>query len=136
MYYEVFDEAMKATKTEPTLRLMPTPKDLDPAGLFGGWLLTKIDAAGAIAATRIAKGKVATVAVDAIEFKRPLRLGDLLDFQTTIKRIGRTSITVSVDVYSEKPTGSFSTMRITGTTLTYVAIDRDGGKRELIGEID
>ncbi|MDE1543989.1 hotdog domain-containing protein [Dechloromonas agitata] len=136
MYYEVFDEAMNATKTEPTLRLMPTPKDLDPAGLFGGWLLAKIDAAGAIAATRIAKGKVATVAVDAIEFKRPLRLGDLLDFHTTIKRIGRTSITVSVDVYSEKPTGSFSTMRITGTTLTYVAIDRDGGKRELIGEID
>lgn len=126
-------EVMKVTKAELTLRLMPTPKDLDPAGLLGGWLLAKIDSAGAIAATRLAKGKVATVAVDSIEFKRPVLLGDLLGFYTTIDQIGRTSITVSVDVYSENPTGPFTTEKVTGTTLTYVAIDRDGGKRELVG---
>ena len=87
----------------PTLRVMPMPTDANIHGdVFGGWIMSQVDIAGAIPATRRAQGRVATISVNAFTFKQPVFVGDLLSFYTEIIKTGRTSITVSVEVYAER----------------------------------
>ena len=118
--------------SQPTLRLMTMPSDLNPNGdVFGGWVMSQVDIAGGVAAMRRARGRVTTVAVNAFQFKQPISVGDVVSFYSTITKVGRTSITVDVAVYAERNFFKPITVKVTEAILTYVAIDASGEKREV-----
>jgi len=117
---------------ELTLRVVPMPADVNGNGdVFGGWVMAQVDIAGGIAAARRARGRVATVAVNAFQFRQPVTVGDVLSFFTRVESVGRTSITVHVDVIAERNPAELVSVRVTEATLTYVAIDGQGRKRAL-----
>ena len=117
---------------EPVLRLIPMPKDLNASGdVFGGWIMAHVDIAGSIPAVRRAKGRVVTVAVNSFVFKEPLFKSDLVSFYAKIIKEGTTSLTVDVEVYSERDPADPKVVKVTEAVLTYVAIDSQGCKRPL-----
>lgn len=118
-----------------TLRVVPMPADLNQNGdVFGGWVMSQVDVAGAIPAMRRARGKVATVSVNSFQFKQPVSVGDIVSLYSEVVRVGRTSITVRVEVYAERNFAPTVVVKVTEAELTYVAIDAQGGKREIPSE--
>src|SRR4051812_9994942 len=114
------------------MRVMPMPADANGNGdIFGGWIMAQVDIAGAVLPARVAKGRIATVAVNEFVFKQPVSMGDLLSFYATVTRVGRTSVTVNVEVYAERNPADLHVVKVTEANLTYVAIDRNGRPREL-----
>ena len=112
------------------LRVMPMPADANGNGdIFGGWIMAQVDIAGAVLPSRIAKGRIATVAVNEFIFKQPVSISDLLSFYAKVERIGKTSVTVNVEVYAERNPADLQVVKVTEANLTYVAIDRDGKPR-------
>ncbi len=121
---------------QPTLRLMPMPADVNHSGdIFGGYIMANVDLAGGIAAMRRAKGRVATIAVNQFLFKQPVSVGDVLSFYTEVIRIGRTSMTINVEVYAMRRPADPVVVKVTEAQLTYVAVDANGGKREVPPEL-
>jgi acyl-CoA thioesterase YciA len=117
---------------EPVLRVVPMPADLNASGdVFGGWVMAQVDVAGAIPAWRRARGRVATVAVNSFLFKQPISVGDLVSFYAEVVKVGRTSITVDVQVFAERNPANPIVVKVTEAQLTYVALNEDGSKREL-----
>ena len=117
---------------ELVLRVMPLPADVNANGdIFGGWIMAQVDLAGAVLPSRVAKGRIATVAVNQFVFKQPVSLGDLLSFYARITRIGRTSVSVHVEVYAERNPAQLQVVKVTEADLTYVAIDVNGQPRPL-----
>ena len=115
---------------QPALRVMPMPADANQNGdIFGGWIMSQVDIAGGTMAGRLARGRVATVAVKEFVFKQPVQIGDLLSFYVELERIGTTSITVTVEVYAERRPSDPKVVKVTEATLTYVAIDGAGQPR-------
>jgi acyl-CoA thioesterase YciA len=115
---------------ELVLRVIAMPADTNASGdIFGGWILAQVDLAGAVLPLRLARGRIATVAVNQVVFKQPVSVGDLLSFYAKVERIGRTSITVSVEVFAERNPADPRIVKVTEANLTYVAIDRDGQPR-------
>ena len=115
---------------ELVLRVMPMPADSNANGdIFGGWIMAQVDIAGSIMPARISRGRVATVAVNEFTFKQPVSIGDLLSFYATVTRVGRTSITVHVEVMAERDPENLHVVKVTEANLTYVAIDREGKPR-------
>ena len=111
---------------EPVLRVMPMPADANHHGdIFGGWIMAQVDLAGGILAGRHARGRVATVAVNAFQFKQAVQIGDLLSFYAEIVRVGNTSITVYVEVYAQRNPEEIEVVKVTEATLTYVATDQN-----------
>lgn len=120
---------------QPALRVVPMPADLNQNGdVFGGWVMAMVDIAGAVPAMRRARGKVATVSVNSFLFKQPISVGDIVSFYADIVRIGKTSITVNVEVYAERNYAAPETVKVTEAQLTYVAICGSGEKRDVPGE--
>ncbi|MDT7837243.1 acyl-CoA thioesterase [Aquabacterium sp. OR-4] len=116
--------------SELVLRVMPLPADVNGNGdIFGGWLMAQVDLAGAVLPARIAKGRIATVAVNQFIFKQPVSVGDLVSFYARVERIGNTSITVHVAVYAERNPANLQVVKVTEANLTYVAIDHQGKPR-------
>ena len=114
------------------MRVMPMPADANGNGdIFGGWIMAQVDLAGAVLPARIAKGRIATVAVNQFVFKQPVSMGDLLSFYAKVERIGRTSITINVEVYAERNPADLHVVKVTEANLTYVAIDMSGKPREI-----
>ena len=117
-------------RKQPSLRVMPMPADANQNGdIFGGWIMSQVDVAGGAVASRLARGRVATVAVKEFVFKQPVHIGDLLSFYVDVERIGKTSITVTVEVYAERRPSDPKVVKVTEATLTYVAIDGAGQPR-------
>ena len=117
---------------QPALRVMTMPADANKYGdIFGGWIMAQVDVAGAIVAKQRARGRVATVSVDAFVFKQPVSIGDVVSFYAEVVRSGRTSVTVNVEVFAERDPARPITVKVTEATLTYVAIDQQGSKRSL-----
>ncbi|MBL8838972.1 MAG: acyl-CoA thioesterase [Alphaproteobacteria bacterium] len=116
---------------EPALRTIAMPADTNPNGdIFGGWLLSQMDLAGGTVAVKRANGRVATVAVDGMQFHLPVFVGDEVSSYATIKRVGRTSIAVDVEVWAARHrTGE--RVKVTRGTFTYVAIDDERRPRPL-----
>jgi acyl-CoA thioesterase YciA len=115
---------------QPALRVVPMPADANQHGdIFGGWIMAQVDIAGGTLAARLARGRVATVAVKEFVFKQPVQIGDVLSFYVDVERVGNTSITVKVEVYAERRPADPTTVKVTEATLTYVAIDREGRPR-------
>jgi len=108
------------------------PRDANVHGdVFGGWIMAQVDIAGSVPAMRRAGGRVATVAVNAFVFKQPVFVGDLLSFYADITQVGRTSITISVEVYAERQRLKAEPVKVTEATLTYVATDEQRRSRPL-----
>jgi acyl-CoA thioesterase YciA len=111
---------------EPTLRVVPMPADSNQSGdIFGGWIMSQVDIAGSIPAVRLARGRVATVAVNSFQFKQAVLVGDVVSFYAEVVRVGRTSITVNVEVYAQRKPEREQVVKVTEATLTYVAIDEN-----------
>src|SRR6478672_11380996 len=88
---------------ELVLKVIPMPADCNANGdIFGGWVMAQVDLAGSVVPARHVNGRMATVAVNEFVFKQPVRVGDILSFYAGITRIGRTSITVQVEVFAER----------------------------------
>lgn len=111
---------------EPTVRVVAMPSDCNYTGdVFGGWIMAQVDIAGSIPALHRARGRVATVAVNSFLFKQPLFMGDIVSFYAHIEKVGRTSITVNVEVYAQRDPERPTCVKVTEATLTYVAVDED-----------
>ena len=109
---------------------MPMPADANQNGdIFGGWIMAQVDIAGGTVAGKLARGRVATVAVKEFVFKQPVQIGDLVSFYVDVKRVGRTSVTVTVEVFAERRPSNPEVVKVTEATLTYVAIDSSGRPR-------
>jgi acyl-CoA thioesterase YciA len=114
------------------MRVMPMPADANGNGdIFGGWIMAQVDLAGAVLPARIAKGRIATVAVNQFVFKQPVSIGDLLSFYAKVERVGTTSVTVHVEVYAERNPAELKVVKVTEANLTYVAIDMQGQPRPI-----
>src|SRR4051812_11616696 len=120
------------SEKELCLKVIPMPADTNGNGdIFGGWVMAQVDLAGSVIPARYVRGRMATVAVNEFIFKQPVRVGDILSFFGSVKRIGRTSITVEVEVYAERFGAQGQFVKVTEATLTYVAIDDKGQPRAI-----
>src|SRR5215212_4363001 len=109
----------------PILRVIPGPADINANGhIFGGWVLSQMDIAAGIAASRRAKGPVATVAIEAMEFIAPIHLRDLISVYAEVERVGRTSMGVRIEVIATRDFGT-SEAKVTEGLFTFVALDSD-----------
>ncbi|RFC35878.1 MAG: acyl-CoA thioesterase YciA [Candidatus Nitrotoga sp. SPKER] len=111
---------------EPTLRMLAMPSDSNFTGdVFGGWVMAQVDIAGSIPALIRARGRVVTVAVNSFVFKQPLFTGDVVSFYAELVKVGRTSLTVKVEVYVQRDPVKLICVKVTEATLTYVAVGED-----------
>jgi Acyl-CoA hydrolase len=118
-----------------TIRTLAMPADTNPAGdIFGGWVLSQMDIAGSIAAHERVRGRTVTVAVEAMTFISPVKVGDVLCVYTTIERIGTTSITVSMEAWARRNRQD-DRVKVTEGRFVYVALDDEGRKRPIDASI-
>ncbi len=116
-----------------TVRTLAMPADTNPAGdIFGGWVMSQMDIAGGIAAYERARGRVVTVAVEAMNFIVPVKVGDVLCVYTRIERVGTTSLTVDVEAWVRRQRIS-ERIKVTEGRFVYVALDENGDKRPVDG---
>ena len=117
---------------ELVLKVIPMPADTNGNGdIFGGWVMAQVDLAGSVIPARIIRGRMATVAVKEFVFKQPVRVGDILSLYSSVTRVGRTSITVDVEVFAESFRAQGTFVKVTEALLTYVAIDDQGKPKEI-----
>jgi acyl-CoA thioesterase YciA len=129
---------------QPVLRLVTRPNDANPSGdIFGGWLMSQLDIAGAIAAAIRARGPIATVAVNSLRFILPLFPHDCVSFYAEVVKVGRTSLTVAIEVFAQRAVfgiqedmhplaqqhHSLDTVKIADAEFVYVAVSKPGEKR-------
>ena len=126
------EDSVALPDREPALRVVPLPADVNQNGdIFGGWVMSQVDIAGSIPAAARARGRVATVAVNSFVFKQPVLVGDVVSFYTKVTRVGRTSITVDVEVFAQRNPSDVICVKVTEASLTYVAVGLDRRPREL-----
>ena len=116
---------------EPALRVFAMPKDANANGdVFGGWVMSQMDLAGAVPAVERAGGRIATVAVNAMRFHQPIAVGDLVTCYAGVEATGTTSISIKVETWAKRR-GTAMQVKVTEGTFVYVAIDEKGVKRAL-----
>lgn len=121
-----------APDMELVMRVMPMPRDSNGNGdIFGGWIMSQVDLAGCVVPARIAKGRIATVAVKEFVFRSAVSVGDLLTFYARVDHIGNTSITMHVEVWAERRPSDPHLVKVTEARVTYVAIDDEGRPRPI-----
>jgi acyl-CoA thioesterase YciA len=119
----------KEPSDEMTTRTLAMPADANPSGdIFGGWVLSQMDIAGGIAAGARAQGRVATVAIDAMKYLRPVRVGDVLCVYTTIVKVGRTSMSIRLEAWALRNRIG-RREKVTEGMFTFVALSNDGQPR-------
>ncbi len=122
---------------QPAIRVAAMPADTNSAGtIFGGWIMSQVDIAGSIAALERARGRVVTVAVNSFEFHQPVFVGDLVSCYAEVVGVGRTSITVKVEVYAQRTPAKVETIKVTEAELTYVALDENRKPRAVPPKLD
>ena len=110
---------------EPILRVVPGPSDINANGhIFGGWVLSQMDIAAGIVASREAQGPVATVAIEAMKFIAPILLRDLVSVYARVERVGRTSIAIRIEVVATRDRGT-TEVKVTEGLFTFVALDEN-----------
>jgi acyl-CoA thioesterase YciA len=115
----------------PSIRTIAMPADTNPNGdIFGGWLMSQMDLAAGNVATRRARGRAATVAVEAITFLGPVAVGDEVSLFAKLTKIGRTSMRIEVEAW-RRERASEETFKVTEATFTFVAIDEAGRPRAI-----
>lgn len=116
---------------ELTLRTLAMPADTNAAGdIFGGWVMSQMDLAAAMRANEVAGGRTVTVAANSIVFRKPVKIGDTLCVYTAVEKVGRSSITLAVDVWARR---SYSELRekVTEAVFVMVAVDGEGNPRQI-----
>ena len=114
---------MTISDRDPILRIVPGPSDINANGhIFGGWVLSQMDIAAGIVASRRADGPVATVAIDKMEFIEPIHLRDLISVYAEIERVGRTSMAIRIEVVATRDRGQ-TEKKVTEAIFTFVALD-------------
>jgi acyl-CoA thioesterase YciA len=120
------------TDQELVLKVIPMPGDCNANGdIFGGWVMAQVDLAGAVVPARYIQGRMVTVAVNEFVFKHPIQVGDILSFFAKLTRIGRTSVTVKVEVFAERFGSQGDYVKVTEASITYVAVDANGKPRQV-----
>jgi acyl-CoA thioesterase YciA len=110
----------------PSIRRLMMPRDTNAVGtIFGGVILSEVDLAAAIGASENHTGSVVTVSMDKVDFKAPVYVGDLVSFYAKTERVGRTSVTVRVDVWSQRRFGGSEMQHVTEAVVTMVAVNED-----------
>jgi len=113
--------------TDPAIRVVMMPRDTNAAGtIFGGVILSHLDLAAAIEAHKHHQGMVVTVAMDKVEFKAPVHVGDLVSFHTDTLKVGRTSVQMRVSVWAQRRFGDGGHIAVTEALVTMVAVDSEG----------
>jgi len=126
-------DAESEPKGTLTIRTLAMPADTNPAGdIFGGWVMSQMDIAGAIAAVERARGRVVTVAVEAMTFIAPVKVGDILCVYTTVDRVGTTSVSIGVEAWVRRNRLD-DRVKVTNGRFVYVALGEDGKKRSIPG---
>ena len=114
---------MTEDRREAVLRVVPGPSDINANGhIFGGWVLSQMDIAAGIVASRRADGSVATIAIDGMEFLAPIHLRDLISVYAHVESVGRTSMKVRIEVIASRDRGA-TEVKVTSGLFTFVAID-------------
>lgn len=118
-------------RRDPVLRVVPRPGDINSNGhIFGGWILSQMDIAGGIIAARTAHGAVATVAIEAMQFIAPILLHDLISIYAEVERIGRTSVTIRIEVLATRGIAT-AEIKVTQALFTFVALDENHRPRPI-----
>ena len=116
---------------DPVLRVVPAPADINANGhIFGGWVLAQMDIAGGIVASREVQGPCATVAIEAMQFLAPILLRDIISVYAEVERVGRTSISIRIDVIATRGRGQ-QEVRVTSGLFTFVALDENHRPRPI-----
>jgi len=114
---------MTETHHGAILRVVPGPSDINANGhIFGGWVLSQMDIAAGIVASRRANGSVATIAIDKMEFLAPINLRDLISVYAVVEQVGRTSMKVKIEVIATRYRGT-TDVKVTEGVFTFVALD-------------
>jgi len=122
-------QGMTDVERAPILRVVPGPSDINANGhIFGGWVLSQMDIAAGIVASRRAKGRVATVAIEAMEFIAPIHLRDVISVYASVERVGRTSMGVRIEVVANRDLGT-TEVKVTEGVFTFVALDANDRPR-------
>jgi acyl-CoA thioesterase YciA len=125
-----------APRGELTVRLAAMPRDTNANGdIFGGWVISQMDQAGGIRAAEKAQGRVVTIAIEAMTFIRPVKVGDVLSVYTAVDHIGRTSLKIHIEAWAQR----FRTHhreKVTDATFTFVAIGSNGRPRPVVPEAE
>lgn len=125
---------MKLNERILTIQTLAMPANTNPNGdIFGGWLVSQMDLSGGVLAKRTSRGRITTVAIDSMVFHEPVKVGDIVACYAMLERIGRTSMTIRVDVEAVCHT-SGDMRKVTEGIFTYVAIDDHGKPREVVKE--
>lgn len=125
-------------ESEPKIKIVAMPSDTNPSGnIFGGWILSQIDLAGAICAKEIAPQRVVTISFKEVIFKEPVFVGDLVSCYAHIIKVGTTSITVDVEVMVQRlnENNDFISIPVTTAEVIYVSVDKDGNKKPISQEL-
>ncbi|PLY15926.1 MAG: acyl-CoA thioesterase [Sedimenticola sp.] len=121
---EKISKQHKLGERQMAIRVLAMPADTNPAGdIFGGWLMSQADIAGSIVAVQVTQGRIVTVAVNEFRFLKPVFVGDLVTCFAGTEKIGRTSISVKVDIYAERARDPNSVELVAEAAITYVAVD-------------
>jgi len=116
---------MTDRELEPILRVVPGPSDINANGhIFGGWVLSQMDIAAGIVASRRADGPVATIAIERMEFIAPIHLRDLISVYAQVEHVGRTSMKVRIEVIAQRDRGA-TEVKVTEGLFTFVALDEN-----------
>jgi len=122
-------DSLHGPRGELAARTVAMPADTNPAGdIFGGWIMSQMDAAGMMTAIRHAQGRVVTVAVTDMEFLNPIKVGDVVCCYTEMCRIGKTSATLHIEVWALRA-GLGDRVKVTSAEFTFVALDETGAPR-------
>ena len=122
---------MSEMPRDPIIRTVPQPADMNGNGdIFGGWVLSQMDIAGGTLAARVAKGRVATVAITAMTFVQPIKVGDLVSIYGEVSRVGRSSVTIALETIVQRRLDP-TPIQVTHGTFVFVAIDEDGKPRQV-----
>ncbi len=125
------NDVSEEPRGELTTRTLAMPGDANPSGdIFGGWVLSQMDIAGGIAAGTRAQGRVATVAIDAMAFIRPVNVGDVLCVYSHIDKTGRTSMSIHIEAWVLRGRMGVR-VKVTEGTFTFVSIDKNGNPQAL-----
>ena len=122
---------MADSQRDPIIRTVPQPADMNGNGdIFGGWVLSQMDIAGGAMAARVAKGRVATVAITAMTFVQPIKVGDMVSIYGKVSKTGNTSITIDLETVVQRRNDARE-IQVTHGTFVFVAIDQDGKPRQV-----
>ena len=123
---------MTESKGEITIQALAMPADTNANGdIFGGWLVSQMDLAAGVLAKRVAKGRVATVAINSMTFLKPVHVGDIVQCHVRLVKKGRSSMTIAVEAWVQKAVGG-EPYRVTQGTFVFVAIDEQGNSRAIL----